>query len=814
MNSSFNSNALKAIASPNSAKCTVGMFIRSPLSIVIGLLMSQTALAEEAPTVELEEVVISAGPRDATEASKKVVTAKDIQDNQINSQKDLVRYNPEVSVAEVGRYGSKGFAIRGVDGNRVAMSYDGVSLPDQQINELFSPYGYMYEGRFSPDTEMLSDVDLQVGADSFSSGSGAVGGAVNYKSKDPVDLLHGSEQIGGYVKTGYTSKNEEAVGAVGLAGKVGKFEALINYAYREGHELKNHRMLPFNKDKLNPAYDFEGDPDYRYPQDGTPISDKAAILPDPQHYESHAALAKLYYHPSEEHRIGIQGSYQYSANKSNHFTKNTTSDRRIGYDEGELKGVGVNYRYLPFDSQWIDEVKADVNYQHIIGAANTYVYSQPYTADLLWINEYRPQYDTTTQLNVEGHLLPIETGSLGSHTVSVVGSYANTDHELILKEWNKFYKAGDYGFKFLGPSVKKDVYSVAIADDIKVNDKLNAKIGIRYDNHHYQPYMTDIDTYAINHTGQQYVIRLQYEKGDLTKPRRMSNLGGLLALNYKLTPHWQAGYKVSTGFLAPSLSQMYSAYNIQGVTLTTNPHLNPEKSLNHELSLQGNFDTFSVNTTGFYTDYSDFIKTVYHDKITECDKNGQNCTEQYGTFVSAENIGKAKTYGVRLGGVWDISKIIDINGQLKLTGDISYAKDSSDKGINLLATEPLNGVLGLEYHPATDDYQLHAKMRYVGAKKPEDAKVIDKYNQLTPYEHIDASKSTFVYDLYGSKSFDNGFKFSAGIYNVFDQKYIPWSNLRMLADLNVNTMVDDKGRGLERYTAPGRNYAVALTYEF
>ncbi|MBV6621044.1 TonB-dependent receptor plug domain-containing protein, partial [Acinetobacter baumannii] len=75
-----------------------------------------------------------------------IKTAKTISDNLIDSNKDLVRYNPDISVSDAGRDGSNGYAIRGVDGNRVALNLDGVSLPDKQVNEIFSAYGYMFEG--------------------------------------------------------------------------------------------------------------------------------------------------------------------------------------------------------------------------------------------------------------------------------------------------------------------------------------------------------------------------------------------------------------------------------------------------------------------------------------------------------------------------------------------------------------------------------------------------------------------------------------------------------------------------------------------
>ena len=84
------------------------------------------------------------------------------------------------------------------------------------------------------------------------------------------------------------------------------------------------------------------------------------------------------------------------------------------------------------------------------------------------------------------------------------------------------------------------------------------------------------------------------------------------------------------------------------------------------------------------------------------------------------------------------------------------------------------------------------------------------------YQNANRSKNVVIYDLYGSKKFgkDGKFILNAGIYNITNVKYIPWETLRMFSNANVNNMVDKDGNGFNRYTAPGRNYALSLTYEF
>ena len=98
-------------------------------------------------------------------------------------------------------------------------------------------------------------------------------------------------------------------------------------------------------------------------------------------------------------------------------------------------------------------------------------------------------------------------------------------------------------------------------------------------------------------------------------------------------------------------------------------------------------------------------------------------------------------------------------------------------------------------------------------------RIVSSYNEVVnTFKHSHISKSVVLFDIFGSRKFgrDNNWILNAGVYNILDEKYIPWDTLRQFAasELNTNNMVDRSGAGFNRYTAPGRNYAVALTYQF
>ena len=125
----------------------------------------------------------------------------------------------------------------------------------------------------------------------------------------------------------------------------------------------------------------------------------------------------------------------------------------------------------------------------------------------------------------------------------------------------------------------------------------------------------------------------------------------------------------------------------------------------------------------------------------------------------------------------------------------------------------------------SDKYQFTALARYLGRKKADTTKRINESDQsIKPLQlrtgdlsnplqtSEDITQNTWVYDLYGNIKLNQNLSMQLGVYNIFDRQYIPWENIRPLATLGINSMV--KGQGIDRYSAPGRNYALSLNYAF
>ncbi|MDO4441398.1 MAG: TonB-dependent hemoglobin/transferrin/lactoferrin family receptor [Moraxella sp.] len=817
-------------------------------------MLSQQAWADDDdPSVTLDAMTVTLNRQPTEQLGETITTRKELDTQNIQNAQDLVRYNTEVDVAEVGRYGNKGFAIRGVDGNRVAMNIDGVALPEVESNELFSPYGYIYEGRFNPDLEMMGGVRIAAGADSLLSGSGAVGGSVSYRTKEPASMVKGDGNLGGYAKVGYTTKNEELLTAAGLAGVWDKAEFLLNYSHRKGHELKNHGMRSYNKEReYNINYDFAGNGEL-----GRASQPQSAFYPDSLTYKRDAVLGKFYYHLNDEHRIGAQAIYQKTKTHSYAYSKSSSAGYRMPDDVEELKSYGLNYRFTPQNSSWLNSLDAKYQYHDVLGLADTWVYSGHPTR-ILSRREYRPTETQTHQFRLDGKLNPIDFGKLGSHQITASAIYNKQD----FKQTNVsvgYNSAGEISWAtqpyiMVFPDAKKDQLSFILSDDIQFNDRFNAKLGLRYDHHTVAPYFQNDTYFGDEQSNEQNEIAkninsstkfyTDYRAGVYHQKPKFDKLTYSGLFDYELIrDKLTARYKVGTGFLAPNVTQMYSAFQGMGVMQIVNPSLKPETSVNHELELEFKpDDVWTLTGSVYQSDYKNFIYTSYWDRWDNRAKSNKWSCNSGSTCILSENLNDAQIKGYKLGVRADVSKYLGTNDRMYLTLDYHKSKDKAKVvadqeadgilEINTLAAVPSSTILGVDYHFGNDDKaSLHFKAKFTEAKRADETKYVKAVSdrsrasgyreEVATYDHLNRLKDTWVFDVYGNYKIAKNLTLQAGIYNLTDLRYYPWENMRQFGNNpSINNFVDysstrgGAGHGFNRYTAPGRNYALSLTYEF
>src|SRR5690606_9663133 len=95
------------------------------------------------------------------------LSAKQLQQQQAQNIADVVRFVPGVTTTDMGRFGSNGFNIRGLDGDRVAITVDGLSLGETLDPPTFVAYEFFRSARGGVDIEALKQIEIVKGADAI-----------------------------------------------------------------------------------------------------------------------------------------------------------------------------------------------------------------------------------------------------------------------------------------------------------------------------------------------------------------------------------------------------------------------------------------------------------------------------------------------------------------------------------------------------------------------------------------------------------------------------------------------------------------------
>lgn len=228
----------------------------SALALLAGMLATPALAQDGDPLVVVDPrgtITVSATrvPQkiDEVPATVSVITDRQIADQLASDIKDLVRFEPGVSVRRAptrfgaasgatGRDGNAGFNIRGLEGNRVLIQVDGVRVPDG------FDFGAQSAGRGDYlDIGLVKSVEILRGPASALYGSDGLAGAVSFVTSDPVDFLRDGKQIAGLGRVAYDSADRQFSETAILAARSGDWSALVAYTRRDGHELDNQLSL-------------------------------------------------------------------------------------------------------------------------------------------------------------------------------------------------------------------------------------------------------------------------------------------------------------------------------------------------------------------------------------------------------------------------------------------------------------------------------------------------------------------------------------------------------------------------------------------
>ena len=480
---------------------------------------------------QLEQINVSGSTETINVKEKKVgetqISAKKLAKQQASDSRDLVRYETGITVVETGRTGASGYAVRGVDENRVGIMVDGLrqaeTLSSQGFKELFEGYGNFNNTRNSIEIENVKTATITKGADSLKSGSGALGGSVIFETKDARDYLIDKDYYLSY-KRGYQTMNNQNLKTLTLAGRSKKFDILVVDTKRDGHEIENYdyKIYPNKQADLRAV---------------GPTREKA----DPYQITRQSTLIKLGFQPNENHRLsvalddstletkGIDLSY---ALRPYSTAGNEKYGERIINDQSKRKNIQFSYENFSQTPFW-DHIKLSYSSQKITNKARS--------------DEYCHQSTCNGVLNPQG-----------LHLVEKDGVYKIVDKNGDeLKHNKKSGWRGQYQNKE-GKNVDNDIDSSGGSLDSVLIDceKLNCKNKFR----------------VFVEKDEEGNDKYQYEERDITIKNLNGKKYGEISLRSKTITHsssWSYQQQETTRFLFPK-SSGYSTDFVNDRDLNTN----------------------------------------------------------------------------------------------------------------------------------------------------------------------------------------------------------------------------------------------------
>nr|WP_239992998.1 TonB-dependent hemoglobin/transferrin/lactoferrin family receptor [Haemophilus haemolyticus] len=289
------------------------------------------------------------------------ITAKKLSKQQASDSRDLVRYETGISVVETGRTGSSGYAVRGVDENRVGIMVDGLrqaeTLSSQGFKELFEGYGNFNNTRNDVEIENVKTATITKGADSLKSGSGALGGSVIFDTKDARDYLIGKDHYFS-IKRATQSMNSQDTVSLTAAGRYKGFDALIVHTERNSNEMKNY------------GYESYDDKVVGIKREKT----------DPYSISRHSTLVKLGFEPTENHRFSVAvdkstlktdgQDLSYSLSPSQYVNTEIKQGERFIHDKSKRENIQFSYENFTQTPFW-DHFKLTYSSQKIKNKARS-----------------------------------------------------------------------------------------------------------------------------------------------------------------------------------------------------------------------------------------------------------------------------------------------------------------------------------------------------------------------------------------------------------------------------------------------------------
>ncbi|HHF2091122.1 TPA: TonB-dependent hemoglobin/transferrin/lactoferrin family receptor, partial [Haemophilus influenzae] len=517
---------------------------------------------------ELLPIIVNTNDDSNKLPGRSVLKQKNIEQQQADNAVNLINILPGVNMAGGFRPGGQTLNINGMgDAEDVRVQLDGAT-------KSFEKY---QQGSIFIEPELLRRVTVDKGNYSPQYGNGGFAGTVKFETKDARDFLQENQKIGGFLKYGNNSNNNQKTYSTALV--------LQN-------EQKNIDLLLFGS--------VRNAGDYKRP-------DNSKILFSKNNQKT--GLIKVNWQISPEHLLtlssvyGIHKGWEPFAAKRDILPKPSSSDimrygtdiawkRKLVYRDQKDENYTLKYNYLPENNPWINlstqfsYSKTTQNDMRPKEASSGLVGS---LGNQSWITYSDLTFDinNTSTFNIKTTVHELLFG---------LQWLKNTRNTLMYHKGKMKDKTYNYGYfqPYYMPSGRQYTQAFYLQDQIKWKNIIFST-GVRYDH--------------INNIGQKNLAS-QYNDISVGHNYSQKNYNGwsyYLGLNYDINHYLSLFTNFSRTWRAPVIDEQYETqYSKASVSATS---LNLEKEMINQTRVGGIItlnhlfqenDAFQFRATYFY----------------------------------------------------------------------------------------------------------------------------------------------------------------------------------------------------------------------
>ncbi|SMD36930.1 hemoglobin/transferrin/lactoferrin receptor protein [Reichenbachiella faecimaris] len=709
----------------------------------------------EHSNLNLDEVVIS-GTRwnqISSNVPSKIVSigAEALKLQNPQTAADLLSLSGKVYVQK-SQQGGGSPMIRGFATNRLLYTVDGVRMNTAIFR------GGNIQNVINLDPFATENTEVLFGPGSVIYGSDAVGGVMSFQTLTPQLSLTDKPLISGKALTRYSSANNEKTGHFDVNVGFKKWALVSSISYWDYDDLRQGSHGP---DDYLKTYHVE-----RADSVDHVISQSDPLLQVPSAYSQINFMQKVRFKPNQNWDFQYGFHYSETSNYGRYDRHNRTRNGTARYAE---------WNYGP--QKWM------MNNLNVTHSGNNSLYDQM-TVRLAHQAFEESRIDRS--LNSDERTTNSEEVAAYSINLDFV-KVMNTKHKLF---YGAEYVLDDVTSTGMLTDISNDTHTIGPArypqstwasmavyvnDEYSVSEQFTVQGGLRY-NHFKLDAAFDNAFYPF-----------PFEEANLNNGALTGSLGGV----YRPSDSWVISTNFGTAFRSPNVDDIGKVFDSEpGAVTVPNPDLDAEYAYNVDLGVAKVFGDFvKLDVTGYYT----ILKNALVRRDYQL--NGQDSILYDGVLSQVQamqNAAEANVYGVQLG------LEVKLPAGFNFSSDLNFQKgeEELDDGTTSASRHaaPFFGVSRLGFK--ADKLNLQLYTTYQGEKSFDDLPVSEQGKDEIYAKDADGnnySPSWYTLNFKAMFQYSEAFTVSAGLENITDQRYRPYSS------------------GL---SGPGRNFVFSLAANF